>query len=110
MYFFDAESRPAREIRPGVTLRTTWLENMLLSNIDLLPNALIPPHHHPQEQISVILSGEVTMTIGGETRLLKPGDMYLVPADVEHGGQAGADGAHMIDVFSPVRQELQFQE
>ncbi len=108
MIFFDAEQLTGHEFRPGLTLRTAWLENMLLSNIDLLPNAVIPAHQHPQEQISVILSGEVTMTIAGETRLLKPGDICLVAGNVEHGGLAGAEGARMIDIFSPVRPELQF--
>lgn len=107
-YFFEADKRPGKELRPGVNIQTMWGENMLLSYINFQPNANIPAHHHSQEQISVILRGEVTMTIGGETRVLKPGDVYLVPSDVEHGGHAGAEGAQMMDVFSPVRAELQF--
>ena len=48
------------------------------------------------------------MTIGGETRLYKVGDSCLIPANVEHGGKAGAEGATMIDVFSPIRKDLQY--
>jgi len=51
-----------------------------------------------------MLDGEFEMTIGDETRLLKKGDMYLVPANVTHGGFTHAEGALILDVFSPPRE------
>lgn len=107
MYFFDSETRPTLDRSPGISAQTMWGENMLLSYVTLQPNATICTHHHPEEQISVILRGEVTITIGGETRTLKSGDIYVVPGNVEHTGFAGQDGALLVDVFSPIRKELQ---
>jgi quercetin dioxygenase-like cupin family protein len=54
--------------------------------------------------MGIMLEGEFEMTIGGETRLLKKGDMYLVPANTTHGGVTHAEGALILDAFSPPRE------
>lgn len=107
-HFFDPAKRAPLERNPGVNLRTAWMEHLMLSQVDFAPNADALTHSHPEEQISVVVRGEITMTVGGETRLLKPGDSILIPGDVLHGGKAGAEGATVIDVFSPVRKDLQY--
>lgn len=43
----------------------------------------IPPHHH-QAQWGVILEGEAEMTINGQTRTMRRGDTYYIPAGVVH--------------------------
>jgi quercetin dioxygenase-like cupin family protein len=107
-YFCDLESRKAKEIVPGVHIRTFWGHEMLLSVADLAVNAVVPTHSHPHEQAGVVISGELELTIGGETRWLKPGDTYIVPGGVEHGGRTGDAPARILDIFSPVREEYQY--
>ena len=46
------------------------------------------------------------MGIGGEVRVLKPGDMYIIPGDVEHYAQGQGTRAVALDIFSPVREEF----
>ena len=41
-------------------------------------------HQHPHEQMGMLLEGELTFTIGGQTRTLKPGEMWRIPGGVEH--------------------------
>jgi quercetin dioxygenase-like cupin family protein len=43
----------------------------------------IPPHTH-QAQWGVILEGEAEMTIDGQTRIVRRGDSYTIPAGVVH--------------------------
>lgn len=107
-YFCDIENRETKEIAPGVHLCSFWGKEMLFSATDLEANVVVPLHSHPHEQISVVLSGELTLTIAGETRRLKPGEMCLIPGDVEHGAQTGDAPARVLDVFSPVRPEYQY--
>lgn len=107
-YYFNAADRAPLERRPGVNLRTAWMENLLLSQVEIAPDTDVPAHNHPEEQITIIVRGEATMTIGGETRLYKVGDSCLIPSNVEHGVKAGAEGVIMIDVFSPIRKDLQY--
>ena len=107
-YFCDLAARPAREIVPGIHIKTFWQEKMLIGKVALEPNASLPTHSHPHEQCGAVISGEFTLTIGAETRTLGPGELYTIPGDVEHSGHAGAQGATIIDVFAPVRAAYQF--
>jgi quercetin dioxygenase-like cupin family protein len=107
-YFPDIENRQAKEIAPGVRIRTFWGNEMLLSHAELTANAVVPAHSHPHEQAGVVISGEFELTIGGETRWLKPGDTFIVPGGLEHGGRTGDTPARVLDIFSPVREEYQY--
>ncbi len=108
MYFPDLEGRPAKELAPGVQARTFWGDKMLMAVVDLAPGAVVPPHHHPHEQSGVVIAGEVEFTIGGETKVLRAGDAYLIPGDVPHGVTTGPAGAKVMDIFSPVREEYKY--
>ncbi len=107
-YFCNVENREAKEIVSGVRIRTFWGKEMLLSIVDLDANAVVPAHAHRHEQAGTVISGEFELTIGGETRLIKLGDAYIVPGGVEHGGRTGDTPARILDVFSPVRKEYQY--
>lgn len=108
MYFCDIENREAREVVPGIHIRTFWGEKMLLSVVDLDPGAELPLHSHPHEQSGTVISGSMTLTIAGETRQLQPGDAYIIPGGVEHSAIAGPLPTRVIDIFSPVREEYQY--
>jgi quercetin dioxygenase-like cupin family protein len=107
MYFCDVENREAKEIVPGVRIRTFWGGNMLLSDVELDPGGIVPSHSHPHEQCGTVISGEMTLTIAGETRTLKPGDSYIIPGGVEHDASASVP-TRVLDFFSPVREEYQY--
>jgi quercetin dioxygenase-like cupin family protein len=109
-YFFEPETRTKKEVLPGVALRTFWGERMLLSLVDLQPGAAIPAHSHPHEQVGMMLRGEMHLTIGGETRLVKPGDLYIIPGGVQHSVSVGKAEAQCIEAFSPVREEYKFPD
>ncbi|GIV76097.1 cupin domain-containing protein [Litorilinea aerophila] len=108
MYFFTPEERESKELFAGITARTFWGEKMLLSLVDLPAHSVVPPHSHPHEQAGIVLEGELTFTVGGETRTLRPGDMYVIPGGVEHTVVAGDQDARALDVFSPVREDYKY--
>ena len=64
----------------------------------------MPMHHHPHEQITVILDGELEMEIGGVNILMTPGMVHVIPAHTPHSAVVKKDSI-VIDVFSPVREE-----
>ena len=57
----------------------------------------LPMHAHGA-QWGTVVEGEIELTIGGSTRIYRPGDSYSIPAGVEHGANIKA-GAKVIDVF-----------
>jgi quercetin dioxygenase-like cupin family protein len=92
------------EPAPGFMVRVASGQRIMFSHVTLQPNAVAPLHNHAEEQMGLILEGEIEFTIGEETRLIKKGDMYLVPAGTGHGGTAGAAGCVALDAFSPPRE------
>jgi quercetin dioxygenase-like cupin family protein len=107
-YFFDPAGRTPKELLPGVTTRTFWGDRILLSSVDLAPGAVIPPHSHPHEQVGMLLRGEMQVTIAGETRTVKPGDIYIAPGGIEHSVVVGEAASQAIEAFSPVREEYKY--
>jgi quercetin dioxygenase-like cupin family protein len=107
-YFMDLKARKHKEMAPGVRTRTFWKERMLTSLVELDPNSVAPMHTHNEEQVGFIAKGTVEMTIGGEKRVMKEGELYHIPADIPHGATAGPKGATILDVFAPVRTVLKY--
>ena len=66
------------------------------------PGSIYPMHSHPHEQFSLLLSGQILLTVGDETREIGPGDGWYAAGNVPHGGQIiGDEKAVFIDVYSP---------
>jgi quercetin dioxygenase-like cupin family protein len=39
---------------------------------------------------------------------LKTGDLYLIPANVEHSVKTNTDPVRILDIFSPVREDFKY--
>ena len=107
-YFLDLDGRASSILVPGGRTRTFWADQMLVSRVDFDPLVVVPEHSHPHEQFGVVLTGELRLTIAGELLVLHAGDMYLIPGDVPHSAEAGTEGFTAAEVFSPVRETLQY--
>lgn len=103
-YSSIAELRP-HLIRAGMKARLINGERATLAVIDIEPDGVAEEHHHPNEQLGLVVSGELTFRIAGEERTLQPGDVYSIPGNVPHEAKAGPQGATVVDVFIPVRAD-----
>lgn len=104
-YFVDADQCTRHEIFPGVAIHTMDGEQMMLSVVEFAPGAVVELHDHPHEQIGLLLEGELTFTIGGETKTLRPGQMWRIPGGVPHKAVAGDQPVKALDVFCPLRED-----
>ena len=103
--FWRPERIPPRGLAPGVTAKIASGERIMLSLVTLAPNAVVPEHSHPHEQMGMMVSGTMELTIAGEPRTLSGNEIYLVPGGVPHKAVAGPEGATALDAFSPPREE-----
>lgn len=69
----------------------------LVAFFTFLQDTVLPPHAHGA-QWGTVIEGEIEFTIGGETKVYRPGDSYTIPAGVEHGAMIKA-GTCVFDVF-----------
>lgn len=76
----------------------------MLTEFRLDAGATLPVHDHPEEQTGYLVAGRLRLTIGGETRVVGPGDGWSIPGGVPHGGEA-LDDAVAVEVFSPLRED-----
>jgi quercetin dioxygenase-like cupin family protein len=89
----------------GITARAIEGDRMTIAVVELEPGAVLPEHHHENEQLGFVIAGSITMRIGTEKRELNIGEMYSIPSDVPHDALAGPDGAVVADVFAPPRAD-----
>ncbi|MGN6103356.1 MAG: cupin domain-containing protein [Devosia sp.] len=100
----DWASLPEREVIPGFHGRFVSSERMTFALWRLDTGALLPAHEHPHEQVVNVFSGELEMTMNGETCRLTAGMMLIIPSGVRHEGRVIAE-ASVLDVFAPVRED-----
>ena len=107
MPFTHLDNIPAKELLPGFSGKMIHTENMTLAYWDIKAGSILPEHHHVHEQVAAqVISGEFEMTLNGETKVMKPGDVAIIPSNVVHSGKALTD-CQLLDVFSPAREDYQ---
>jgi quercetin dioxygenase-like cupin family protein len=98
------EALDAEEPYPGITRRSFSSDQATVTAYRFEPGATFPRHSHPQEQITLIQRGRVRFTVGETTEELEAGAWSVVPADVEHGLEAGGEGAEFLAIVVPRRE------
>jgi quercetin dioxygenase-like cupin family protein len=89
----------------AVRARRIQGDKVTLAVVELAPNAVVPEHRHPNEQLGMVITGWVSFRIDDETREFGPGGTWRILGDHPHQVTAGPDGAVVIDVFSPIRSD-----
>jgi quercetin dioxygenase-like cupin family protein len=89
----------------GVTGRPLFGELGMLNLIEFEPGATVPLHSHPHEQLGIVLRGMQALVVDGVAHELAPMEGYVLPGGVEHSAYCGREGALVLDVFSPVRED-----
>ncbi len=103
--FVDKSGCKRRTIFPGVEITTTAGRHMMLSLVEFQPGAVVEAHSHPHEQAGMVVEGRGRFIVGGEEKVLGPGDMYCIPGGVVHRVVALDEGLKALDVFHPIRED-----
>ncbi|MFQ6079942.1 MAG: cupin domain-containing protein [Thermodesulfobacteriota bacterium] len=59
-------------------------ETIEVSLISYPAGTVARPHAHPNEQFQVVVKGKARYRVGGEEKVLGPGEVVLMPANTEH--------------------------
>ena len=105
-YNLDDEAQGiARKLGEGITARIFPGDQAMLSVVRIAPHSNGTLHSHPQEQWGVLLEGSLVRIQGGEEIAMTAGDFWCTPGGVEHSVRTGDEGAVVLDVFAPPRDE-----
>jgi quercetin dioxygenase-like cupin family protein len=89
----------------GVLGRAVHGERVTLAVVELEPSSVVAEHAHENEQLGIVLRGSVRFRVGDEERELGPGETWRIPSNTPHEVHTGPDGAVVIDVFGPPRDD-----
>ncbi len=103
--WYNLDTIPSVALRDRVSAQFVTGTNIMLSFVHLEPGGVVELHQHPHEQCGYMISGSMNLTIGEETREIRPGDAYTIPGGVPHAATGGPEGGLALDIFSPVRED-----
>jgi quercetin dioxygenase-like cupin family protein len=104
--YFHVDELPVLDIVAGLALRPLLATNVMLSFARYEPHAEAPRHAHVEQQVFLMLEGELEMDLDGDVRTMRPGDVAVIPSWVPHRVTAGEAPAFQLDIFCPPRQAL----
>jgi quercetin dioxygenase-like cupin family protein len=105
MPFYRTDELPATEMLPGVLRREVHLSDVMLTFFEFEPDAVIPEHHHPHQQITFVISGTMEFDLDGEKQVLQAGDGALIPPNVPHSGVIVGGRCKALDAWHPIRED-----
>ena len=103
--FDELAAIPPQEIIGGLLARVVHGERITLAVVEIEPDAELPEHSHENEQLGLVLQGSVTFRVGQEARSLRAGGIWRIPPNAPHFLRAGHEGAVVLDVFVPTRND-----
>ena len=94
-----------RKLGQGLETSIFCGDQAMISIVTIEPNCVGQIHSHPEEQWGFMLEGSGVRIQNGERIEIKKGDFWLTPGNIDHGIEAGENGAKVMDIFSPPRDQ-----
>lgn len=104
--FVDVNAIAPYEILPGLEFRPVLGERTLTNFVRFAPHTEAPMHTHEEEQIVLVLEGEFEFEIDGDIRLMRAGDVAVIPPWVRHGARTKEASCSEVDFFNPPRSTM----
>lgn len=94
------------KMNPLLTRRVIHTGQMTVAQMWLGKGAVVPRHHHMNQQVTMLQSGALEFEMGEDKNrfVLKPGDVLVIPPDMPHRVEALEDST-ATDLFTPSRQD-----
>lgn len=97
------EDLATHDAAPGITGSWRSGDQLSAALFRLGPGAVVPRHHHPNEEFGQVLSGSLELHVGEEVSVIQAGSGFLIPADLVHFAVAGQNGCVLLECYAPPR-------
>ncbi len=104
--YVDVQAIPPVEFVAGLEFRPVLGERTMVNFVSFEPHTEAPMHVHEEEQIVLVLEGEFEFELDGDIRIMRKGDVAVVPSWVPHGARTHDTSCLEVDVFNPPRRSL----
>ena len=103
---------PLEQLNPALSRRIVTGKEVMVAHVHLKAGAIVPKHHHANEQVTYILQGALRLWVGDQVDsphdadgiVVAAGELLVIPSNVPHRAVALEDTLD-VDVFAPPRQD-----
>ena len=98
---------PEERVTDSISRKLITGDGMMIAQVFLKKDAIVPQHSHHNEQITYIISGALHFYIGADRAqevIVRAGEVLHLPSNVPHEARALEDTVD-VDVFNPPRQD-----
>lgn len=89
----------------GIKAKVVQTKTQTFAFWEIDKGTVLPKHKHMHEQVSFVTQGELELTIGGETRILRNGMFAYISPNTDHSARA-ITKVELTDVFTPPREDF----
>ncbi len=101
---YDWTAVAEEKMNPVLTRRVIHSGGMTVARIWLGKGAVGPLHRHVNEQVTMLQSGALRFEMGGESFVLRAGEVLVIPPDLPHRVEA-LEESMATDLFTPRRED-----
>lgn len=102
---FSFDKLPAKQIDELLSRKMISGKDGTIGYFTYKKGAVVPPHHHSNEQYSLIIKGSVKVLVNGREFIVKAGEGIIIPSNAVHSFTALEDDTIDIDFFAPRRED-----
>ena len=95
---------PEEQMNPLMTRRVIHTDQLTIAKLWLGKGAVVPEHHHENQQVTMLETGTLEFEMNGERIVLKPGDTLVIPPNVPHSVVV-IEESTATDLFTPARAD-----
>jgi quercetin dioxygenase-like cupin family protein len=96
---YDWSSVEKQDVYPGITRQAVVAGGSTVVRYIYEPGCHFPDHQHPEEQVTVVHSGEIEFTVAGAPVIMRAGQVAVIPGHVPHGARVTAGETVVTDNY-----------
>jgi quercetin dioxygenase-like cupin family protein len=97
---------PTQSAFAGICHQRFDTQNATLVQYVYQPGSVYPPHSHPEEQVTVVLRGDIQFEVAGRLVKAEPGTLLVIPPWVVHGARVLGDvPVECLNLLTPRRTQ-----
>jgi quercetin dioxygenase-like cupin family protein len=101
---FDWTAIAVEKMNPLLSRQVIHTGQMTIARLWLGKGAVVPLHHHVNQQVTMLQSGALKFDMGGESFVLNAGEVLVIPPDIPHRVEA-LEESTATDLFTPARED-----
>jgi quercetin dioxygenase-like cupin family protein len=104
MKLHDLNTLAGEQMNPLTYRQVVHSAQMTVSKLALKTGAVVPLHHHVNEQLSIVLRGRLRFEFPAATVEVAAGQIMEIPPNLPHRVEVLED-CDVIDMFAPPRED-----